>query len=59
MVFVFASALLILVFVGITTPVMGALVRYKIPALLFLTIGVLSLMDFQKLTVLLKTKIKK
>ncbi|PIQ16635.1 MAG: hypothetical protein COW67_01915, partial [Flavobacteriales bacterium CG18_big_fil_WC_8_21_14_2_50_32_9] len=58
-VFVFASALLILVFVGITTPVMGALVRYKIPALLFLTIGVLSLMDFQKLTVLLKTKIKK
>ncbi|KJS06598.1 MAG: hypothetical protein VR77_04170 [Flavobacteriales bacterium BRH_c54] len=46
--FGFTSTLLILVFVGITTPVMGAIVRYKIPALVLLMISVLALVDINR-----------
>lgn len=52
-VFGFTSALVILIFVGITTPVMGAIVRYKIPALMFLMISVLELVDVKN-TLLMK-----
>ncbi|MBW6481626.1 MAG: hypothetical protein K0B10_01065 [Vicingaceae bacterium] len=58
-VFGFTSALLIFVFVGLTTPVMGALVRYKIPGLLFLMVGLLCLLDNEKLLTLLRAKVKK
>lgn len=34
---------------GLTTPVIGALVRYKVPALPFLIIVILFLIDFEKL----------
>lgn len=50
-VFGVTSALLILVFVGITTPVMGAIVRYKIPALVLLMISVLALVDIHRLKI--------
>lgn len=48
----FASSLFILI--GLTTPVFGAIVRYKIPAVLFLLIGLLTVLDIDKL----KTKAK-
>lgn len=47
--FTFTIALSILIFVGLTTPVLGAMVRYKIPGLLFLIVGLLSLLDYEKL----------
>lgn len=47
--FCFVIAFSILIFVGLTTPVMGAMVRYKIPGLLFLIIGLLCLFDSEKL----------
>lgn len=48
-IFGFSSALVILVFVGITTPVMGAIVRYKTPALVLLMISILALVDIKKI----------
>jgi hypothetical protein len=36
-----------MMFVGLTTPVMGAIVRYKTPAVLFLVLALLLIMDFQ------------
>jgi len=39
--FCFVFTLLLFVIIGITTPVAGALVRYKVPALLFLVVGCL------------------
>ncbi len=43
------ASLVILLFVGITTPVMGAIVRYKIPALVLLMISVLALVDIEQI----------
>ena len=44
---IFSISLLILI--GLTTPVFGAIVRYKIPAVLFLLIGLTTLLDLEKL----------
>ena len=44
---------------GLTTPILGALVRYKIPALLFLFIAGLLVLDEQKLFALLSKARKK
>lgn len=44
--FLIASTILMM-FVGLTTPVMGAIVRYKTPAVLFLMLALLLIMDFQ------------
>ena len=46
------ASFVILLFVGITTPVMGAIVRYKIPALVLLMISVLALVDIQRIKLL-------
>lgn len=46
--FCFVFTLLLFVIIGITTPVGGALVRYKVPALPFLTIGLLYLLQNSK-----------
>ena len=37
--------------IGITTPITGALVRYKVPALPFLVIGILTFIDPKKLII--------
>lgn len=42
-------ALLLSVILGLTTPVLGALVRYRIPAMPFLFIALFSIIDFQKI----------
>ncbi len=43
---IFSFSLLILI--GLTTPVFGAIVRYKIPAILFLLIGLIAILDLEK-----------
>jgi hypothetical protein len=53
--FAFAQLLLI----GITTPVMGAIVRYKIIALPFLLIGFLMILDTSKIKQLVQKAIRK
>jgi hypothetical protein len=45
--------------VGLTTPVLGAAVRYKVPALPFLLISIFLLYDVSKLKVPLKTTVNK
>ncbi len=42
-------ALLLSIILGLTTPVLGALVRYRIPAIPFLFIALFSMIDFQKI----------
>lgn len=44
---IFALSLFILI--GLTTPVYGAIIRYKIPATLFLFIALLTIVDIEKL----------
>ncbi|MDF1672438.1 MAG: hypothetical protein P1U41_02980 [Vicingaceae bacterium] len=44
---IFSISLIILI--GLTTPVFGAIVRYKIPAVLFLLIGLITILDIEKL----------
>jgi hypothetical protein len=43
--------------VGISTPILGALVRYKIPAMPFLTIAVLAFIQIQNISFIQKFKI--
>jgi hypothetical protein len=52
--FCFAFAFAQLIIIGITTPVMGAIVRYKVIALPFLLIGFLMILDTDKLKHLFK-----
>ena len=47
--FCISFSLLLLLVMGLTTPVLGALVRYRIAALPFLLIGLLMLIDEEKL----------
>jgi hypothetical protein len=47
--FSLSFALILLVIIGLTTPVMGAAVRYRVPALPFLIISLVILMDTEKL----------
>lgn len=47
--FTLTFALSLLILIGLTTPVFGAIVRYKIPAILFLLIALLNLVDISKL----------
>lgn len=53
--FCISFSLLLLLMMGLTTPVLGALVRYRIAALPFLLIGLLMLIDEEKL----KTRFRK
>jgi len=46
--FSFSTSLLILI--GLTTPVLGAIVRYKIPALPFVIFAIFSFFNFEKFT---------
>ena len=47
--FTFTFAFSLFVLIGLTTPIFGAIVRYKIPATLFLIIGLLAIIDIEKL----------
>ncbi|MFN3918028.1 MAG: hypothetical protein ACK4K0_09830 [Flavobacteriales bacterium] len=47
--FVLCFTLLLFVVLGLTTPVIGAMVRYKIPALPFFCMGILMLFNHEKL----------
>lgn len=48
--FCLAVAFSILIFVGLTTPVLGAIVRYKIPGLVFLLFGLICILDIKKIS---------
>lgn len=52
--FLFVSALLISLIVGWVTPVFGALVRYKIPALIFILIAFNLIIDYRKIPMIAK-----
>jgi hypothetical protein len=45
----FNFVVLLFTLIGLTTPVLGSIVRYKIPALPFLIIALLLIIDIQKL----------
>jgi len=47
--FCLAIALSLLLLIGFTAPVFGAMVRYKLPALLFLVIALFLMIDFNKI----------
>jgi len=53
----FSTMLFILI--GLTTPVLGALVRYKVPALPFLLFLLISFIDFNKIFIKIKNLWKK
>jgi len=57
--FSFSFTVLLFTLIGLTTPVLGALVRYKIPALPFLMFLLFNYMDVNKLTNKLFRKWKK
>ena len=48
--FCITFTLLLFIIIGTTTPVSGALVRYKVPALPFLAIAILTFLDVDYLT---------
>ena len=52
--FLFISAMLISLIVGWVTPVFGALVRYKIPALIFILIAFNLIIDYRKIPIISK-----
>jgi hypothetical protein len=52
--FVLCFTLLLFAILGLTTPVTGAMVRYKIPALPFLCTGILMLLNQQKLPTIIQ-----
>jgi uncharacterized membrane protein len=57
--FCFIFTLLLFTIIGITTPVAGALVRYKVPALPFLIIGCLYLLQNSKNLNFIESKLPK
>lgn len=59
LVFCLSFFVLLYILIGLTTPVAGALIRYKIPALPFLFVGVFLLTDFSKLKVILDRVLNK
>lgn len=56
--FSLSFVLILFILIGLTTPVLGALVRYKAPALPFLGIAFLYLIDIEKIKITLKKIIK-
>lgn len=54
LVFSIAFSVVLFAIIGLTTPILGAVVRYKIPALPFLVISGLLLLDSEKLPVWVK-----
>lgn len=56
--FCFVFTFLLFTIIGITTPVAGALVRYKVPALPFLTLGLLYLLQNSKNLKFIERKLK-
>ena len=48
-IFCLTFSLILFLIIGLTTPIIGAIVRYKIPAIPFLMISVLLFFDGQKL----------
>jgi hypothetical protein len=56
--FCFIFTFLLFIIIGITTPVSGALVRYKVPALPFLTLGLLYLLQNSKNLNFIERKLK-
>ncbi|MDG1841909.1 MAG: hypothetical protein P8I93_06150 [Crocinitomicaceae bacterium] len=57
--FCFAFTVFLFAIIGITTPITGALVRYKVPALPFLVIGILTFIDPKKINYPWKKKFVK
>ena len=57
--FCFAFTMFLFAIIGITTPITGALVRYKVPALPFLVIGILTFIDPKKINYPWKKKFVK
>jgi len=47
--FVMSFAIPLVIIIGLTTAITGAIVRYKIPALIFISIGILTLLDVKKI----------
>lgn len=47
--FCFSFAIPLLIIIGSTTPIIGAIVRYRTPALIFIAIGIITLVDFEKI----------
>lgn len=56
--FCFSFVLILFVLCGLTTPVLGALVRYRVPAIPFLFIIFITFIDFKKIIELSKHIIK-
>ena len=57
--FCFLFTLFLYSIIGISTPILGALVRYKIPAMPFLVIGILSLLNTTNFNFYQSQKIRK
>lgn len=57
--FAFSFVLMLFVLTGLVTPIIGAIVRYKMPALPFLIITLLLITDKQKMTSFLSLMVKK
>lgn len=57
--FSISFSIMLLVLIGLTTPVLGALVRYKIPALPFILYILISFIDFEKINIKIKSLWKK
>lgn len=55
----FFFALIILLLTGLVTPVVGAIVRYKVPALPFLVCGLLALIDTERIETIITKFFKK
>jgi uncharacterized membrane protein len=49
-IFCFLFTFLLYAIIGISTPILGALVRYKIPAMPFLTIAVLAFIQIENIS---------
>jgi hypothetical protein len=54
--FCFFFSLLLFILLGLTTPVLGALVRYRIPGLPFFVIGLLMLIDTKRILAIFQKK---
>ena len=57
--FCFLFTFFLFAIIGISTPILGALVRYKIPAMPFLLIGILSLLNTRNIQFYQSQKIRK
>jgi hypothetical protein len=57
--FCFLFTFFLYAIIGISTPILGALVRYKIPAMPFLLIGILSLLNTRNIQFYQSQKIRK